>query len=289
MTHAGKDITSRGGFAPPWLVALLLLTAACGGGDGQTPLDPDVPPVTEGDWYRPALAVTWQWQLSGPLDTSYDVEIYDVDLFDSDAATIAGLQAEGRRVICYFSGGSYEEWRPDAADLDEAARGDSLDDWEGERWLDIRDPSVHAVMLARLDLAVTKGCDGVEPDNMDGYDNDSGFDMGPIDQLAFNRFVANGAHERGMTVALKNDGAQVDDLVEYFDLSLNEQCHEYDECGDLAPFTAAGKPILNAEYPGSLAQAEARRAAICDAAAAAKTRTLLLPLLLDDSFRIACD
>ena len=130
-------------------------------------------------------------------------------------------------------------------------------------------------------LAVTKGCDGAEADNMDGYDNDSGFVMGAIDQLAFNRFVANGAHERGLTVALENDGAQVDDLVDYFDASLNEQCHELGECGDLAPFTAAGKPILNADYPGSLAQAEAREAGISDAAAAAQTRTLLLPLLLD--------
>ncbi len=58
-------------------------------------------------------------------------------------------------------------------------------------------------MLRRLDLAVTKGCDGVEPDNMDGYANDSGFPLTAEDQLTFNRFIANEAHRRGLAVGLK--------------------------------------------------------------------------------------
>jgi endo-alpha-1,4-polygalactosaminidase (GH114 family) len=260
---------------------------AQGGGTGG--LDPNEPPIIDGDWYRPTPTTTWQWQLTGTINTSYDVAIYDIDLFDSDAALIAQLQGDGRKVLCYFSGGSYEDWRPDEGDFDPAALGNALDGWPGERWLDVRHPSVHAVMQARLDLAVSKGCDGVEPDNMDGYDNDSGFDFTATDQLAFNRFIANQAHLRNLTVALKNDGTQAAQLVAYFDLSVNEQCHEYDECQDLAVFPAAGKPILNAEYPGDLADAQAQQASICAQAAAANTRTLLLPLDLDDSFRIACD
>ena len=55
------------------------------------------------------------------------------------------------------------------------------------------------------------------------------------------------------------------------------------------PFTDTGKPILDAEYPGSESAAEAARERLCAAAAAASTRTLLLPLDLDDSFRVACD
>lgn len=42
-------------------------------------------------------------------------------------------------------------------------------------------------MQARLDLAVQKGCDGVEPDNVDGYQNNSGFPLTAQDQLAYNR------------------------------------------------------------------------------------------------------
>ena len=50
-------------------------------------LDPDAPPITEGDWYRPMVETTWQWQLQpnadGGINTTYDVEIYDIDLFDA--------------------------------------------------------------------------------------------------------------------------------------------------------------------------------------------------------------
>lgn len=120
--------------------------------------------------------VTWQWQLQGTIDQSFDVDIYDIDLFDTPVATIASLQAQGRTVVCYFSAGSYEEWRSDAAAFDEDLLGSPLDGWPGERWLDVRDATkpnsrLAAIMEARLDLAVTKGCTAVEPDNIDGYSN----------------------------------------------------------------------------------------------------------------------
>ena len=111
-------------------------------------------------------ASTWQWQLQGELDTSADVDVYDIDVFDSEPSTIAGLQADGRTVICYFSAGSYESWRPDADEFDPTALGDTLDGFEDERWLDVREVSVRAVAEGRLDLAVDKGCDGIEPDNV---------------------------------------------------------------------------------------------------------------------------
>ena len=55
----------------------------------------------------------------------------------------------------------------------------------------------------------TKGYDGVEPDNVDRYVNASGFDLDADAQLAFNRFIANEAHARGLSVGLKNDLDQV--------------------------------------------------------------------------------
>lgn len=85
-------------------------------------LDPDVPPISGGSWARLGVATSWQWQLQGAIDDSYDVDLYDIDLFDVSAATIASLQADGRLVICY-SAGSFEEWRPDANDFDEADLG----------------------------------------------------------------------------------------------------------------------------------------------------------------------
>ena len=146
--------------------------------------------------------------------------------------------------------------------------------------------AVHEIMFARLDLAVEKGCDGVEPDNVTGYDDDSGFDLTATDQLAFNRHLFNAARERGLAVALKNDLEQIGDLIEYVDLMVNEQCHEFDECDTLVRFVEAGKPVLNAEY--LLAYRDAPDT-VCVPARENNLRTLILDEELDDSFRFSCD
>lgn len=266
---------------------------AAGGGSGDNGLDPDVPPVTEGDWYRPPVSATWQWQLQPDADdqinTSYDADIYDVDLFDVPDETITALHAAGRRVICYFSAGTFEDFREDADEFQAAELGNTLDDFADERWLDIRSSNVHAIMRRRLDYAVERGCDGVEPDNVTGFNNNTGFPLTASDQLAFNRFLANQAHARDLSVALKNDLEQIPDLVDYFDFAVNEQCHEFDECDAMLPFIAAGKPVLSAEYAEDFVNDPAARAAMCAQALANDLRTLVLPVDLDDAFRFSCD
>ena len=106
-------------------------------------------------------------------------------------------------------------------------------------------------MQARLDLAVSKGCDGVEPDNVDSYANTNGLGLTAADQLDFNRFVAAEAHARGLSVGLKNDLAQVKSLQPAYDWALNEQCSQYGECSSLTPFVTAGKAVFGVEYTGS--------------------------------------
>jgi hypothetical protein len=269
--------------------------AGGGGGGGPIPTIPQNPPPVTGDWVTFDTAATWQWQLvvddGATLDTSYDVDAYDIDLYNTSEADIAALQAAGRTVICYFSAGSMEDWRADATQFDPATVGSGLEGWPGEFWLDVRADSVRQILAARLDVAVTKGCDGVEPDNVDAYANDSGFPLTYEDQVAFNRWLANEAHTRGLAVGLKNSGEQVPNLVDYYDFELNEECHLYEECDALTPFTAAGKPIWNAEYPESddLAGAQALSTTVCPAAQAEIIRTLILPLDLNDAFRVSCE
>jgi hypothetical protein len=191
-------------------------------------------------------------------------------------------------VICYFSAGSYEDWRSDVADIPEAALGKTLDGWEDERWMDIRVPEVQELIQTRMILASEKGCDGVEPDNVDAYANDSGFELTARDQLAFNRFFANAAHDLNLSVGLKNDLDQISFLVAYFDFSVNEQCFEYDECDTLSPFIEAGKPVFNAEYKTVWVNDAGERSLLCADANARQFSTLILPLDLDDEFRLSC-
>lgn len=197
----------------------------------------------------PAPGTTWQWQLSGRIDRSVKAEMYDIDLFDASAATVATLHRRGRHVVCYLDAGSYEPGRPDAASYLAAVRGAEVEGWPGERWVDIRRLNVLGPILKRrLDLCRRKGFDGVEPDNVDAYANDSGFPLSSADQLRFNRYVAAAAHARGLSVGLKNDLDQVRALQPHFDWALSEQCFQYDECDALRPFTRAGKAVFIAEY-----------------------------------------
>ncbi|NOT02838.1 MAG: endo alpha-1,4 polygalactosaminidase [Phycisphaerales bacterium] len=278
------------------LPVISVFVGCSSGGDdneGNGALDPNAPPVVDGDWYRPTVETTWQWQLQpdagGEINISHDVDVYDIDLFDVPDETIDALQAAGRRVICYFSAGSYEPFRDDAGEFDAAEIGRPLEGFEEERWLDIRSANVHRIMGARLDRAAARGCDGVEPDNVTGFSNGTGFPLTADDQLAINRFLANEAHARGLSVGLKNDLDQVPDLVAYFDFAVNEQCHEFDECESLRPFIDAGKPVWNAEYADSFVEDADERARICEDSRAANLRTLILPIDLDDSFRFDCD
>lgn len=199
--------------------------------------------------WQPSPGTTWQWQLQGTINTSYNVEMYDIDLFEAPQATIDLLHSQNRIVICYFSAGSYEEWRPDAEDFPAEVLGDPLDGWPGERWLDISQIALlMPIMEARLDLAVSKQCDGVEPDNMDGYTNETGFELTGEHQLAYNVLLAAEAHERNLSIGLKNDLDQITELVDDFDWALNEQCFQYNECDLLLPFIAAGKAVFGVEY-----------------------------------------
>ncbi|MCB1776000.1 MAG: endo alpha-1,4 polygalactosaminidase [Candidatus Competibacteraceae bacterium] len=211
-----------------------------------------ISPPLKGEWWQPRPGVRWQWQLTQSIDTSFDVEMYDIDLFDTPQATIDELHAANRVVICYFSAGSHEDWRPDANRFPSSVLGRTLDGWPGEKWLDISNIDILIpIMEARLDLAVSKGCDGVEPDNVDGYSNNTGFTLSDQDQIAYNRWLASAAHMRGLSIGLKNDLEQVRDLFEDFDWALNEECFEYDECAMLIPFITAGKAVFGVEYRGN--------------------------------------
>lgn len=210
---------------------------------------PELPePVACPGCWVPAAETSWQWQLSGYVDTSFDVQMYDVDGFDVSTATVAELHDGGAAVVCYLSAGSWERWRPDADRFPVRVLGRD-NGWPGERWLDIRARRVlRPILRDRLDMCVRKGFDGVEWDNVDGWSNRTGFPLSRTHQLRFNVMLANLSHRRGLTVFLKNDLGQIPRLLPYFDAALNEQCHQYRECDRLRPFTDAGKAVFGVEY-----------------------------------------
>lgn len=225
----------------PSLVVLTLL-AACGGVAPGARVDATPKP------HRPPAHAGWQWQLDGRLDSTVPARVYDVDGFDTSRAHVRRLHRAGRYVVCYVNAGAWERWRPDAARFPRELLG-ADNGWPGERWLDVRRIEQLAPLLrARFARCRAKGFDAVEPDNVDGYTNDSGFPLTGADQLRFNRWVARAVHAQGLAVALKNDLEQARALAPSFDFAVLEQCFQYDECASARPFLRAGKGVYDAEY-----------------------------------------
>jgi len=247
------------------VVSLIFLLIACAGNqklstDEEVSAEPlrettiiMTPPVLDKDIWMPEVGSVWQWQLSGlPVDVSVEADVYDIDLFENDAILVEELHTMGRSVVCYISVGSWEDWREDADAFPDEVIGKDYQGWEGEKWLDVRQIDLLAPILsARLDVCQQKGFDGVEADNVDGYLNDTGFDITYADQLAFNIWLAQEAHIRGLSIGLKNDMEQVERLSPYFDWALTESCFEQDWCTQLEDFIWAGKAVIDVEYTDS--------------------------------------
>ena len=201
--------------------------------------------------WRPAQRITWYWQLQGSPRVE-PVQVSDFDGFETSAATVARFHARGERLICYIDVGSWENFRPDAGRFPKAVLGKS-NGWPGERWLDVRRlPVLEPILSARFRMCVRKGFDAVEPDNIDGFENDTGFRISAAAQLRFDEWIATEVHSLHMAVLEKNDPEQAAKLEPYFDGVLDEQCNQYSECASFEPYLRAGKPVLNAEYKSSL-------------------------------------
>ncbi len=261
VTRRGTPVRSH---QKQWVAFAVLLLMACNivNLPAPTPPSPDsfITPSTLRDtptpqnshsiWWKPLVNLRWQWQLSdSPVDLGMDADVYDIDLFDNDASVITTLHARGRKVVCYMSVGSWEDWRPDEDRFPASVIGKDYEGWPGEKWLDIRQIELLAPMMrARLDLCKDKGFDGIEPDNIDGYTNDTGFPLTYEDQIKYNLWLAEEAHARGLSIGLKNDPDQVADLLPYFDWALTEDCFAEGWCEDIMPFIQTGKPVFAAEY-----------------------------------------
>ncbi len=195
------------------------------------------------------IGASWQWQLDGVVDTSVNAKVFDIDYEKNDAGVVNTLHAKGSKVICYISMGSWENWRSDANQFPNSVIGNDYTNWPGEKWLDIRRIDILGpVLQKRLDTCQQKGFDAVEPDNIHGYQENTGFPLTYNDQLTFNKWLTQEAHKRRLLIGLKNDSEQVRDLLPYFDFAVTEDCFQQGWCSDMLPFIQSSKPVFAAEY-----------------------------------------
>ena len=271
----------------PRLIAIffIILTFSITGQGRSTP-QAALTPTPDGAVHRwqPVPQTTFDWQLGDTVDTSIDAQVYDIDLFSTDAKLVAALHAQGRKVICYINVGAWEDFRPDKDMFPHSVIGKDYVNWKGEKWLDIRQIKLlDPIMQARLDLCQAKGFDAVEPDNIDGYATDTGFPLTADDQLSFNRWIAQEAHKRGLSIGLKNDSAQVSDMLSSFDWALTEDCFQQGWCNQVMPFIQDGKAVFATEYTDTGIKFDA----FCSLAQRMKFSLILKNRALD-SFRKDC-
>ncbi len=198
-----------------------------------------------------------------------------------DASLFPGKWGAANNRAPSANGGGQDLWGstvpyagpPQYASLD-VIGGDSEDSsgasFSGEYWLDQREPAWKEVwgpiIWARLDLAKKLGCDGVEGDQNNAYGNDTTFGATQAISLRLYREFYYQAHLRGLTAISKNGieltAQQVTEpgtaAISYCapglcvpDGILNEECQQYNECGDLDPATSKGMWVGQVEYKGT--------------------------------------
>ncbi len=212
-----------------------------------------------GAWV-PQPNISWQIQLFGSIDRSVDAELFAIDIAQTDA--IEALSAAGHRVACYFSGGTHEPWRDDLDTVASSAVGNPLAAYPDERWLDLRDPGVQAVMTTRVRTAATTGCAAVVPANLDGFAHDSGFALTSTIAAAFGESLADVAHDSGLSIVASSTRPELAAALEpSFDWVLAVGCLS-DSCAAFATFQTNGKPVLVVDFA-----AADQSASRCDLAA----------------------
>mmetsp|Transcript_31192 Transcript_31192/g.50048 ORF Transcript_31192/g.50048 Transcript_31192/m.50048 type:complete len:431 (+) Transcript_31192:171-1463(+) len=208
--------------------------------------------------------MTWANKAWGFSDSGNDsikgMKMVLVDPEDMEADDIERLKGDNHIVMCYFSAGTIEKFRKDYEPYkerwDALAMGE-MSQWD-ETWLDIRQPdSLLELMDTRLQRFKDLGCQAVEPDNMDCFDNEDCYStMEEVSEserkeleIAYVRRLADMAHSYGLAIVVKNALDIVADIHTSFDGVITENCLKYDECEHFKEyFYRKGKAFFAVEY-----------------------------------------
>lgn len=219
---------------------------------------------------------TFEWRLDSVSDNfRTEAEVIDIDAFSATPELIANLKAQGKIVIAYLSVGSLENYRPDANEFPESVVGNDYDGYPDEKWLDIRQIKLLApIMEARFNMIKSKGFDGIEPDNMNGYQNETGFNISEEDAITYSRWLIEQAHSRKLSIGQKNSEELIPRLFDEFDWILTEDAYVDDFYEQLSPFIAAGKAVFLVEYTDKISSEDFQNK-VCPSAASKKYSAVL--------------
>ena len=197
------------------------------------------------------------WGPQEPLSTPGDLVLLDANL--RSAAEIKQQKAQGKKVVCYISAGTIENWRDDAKQaMSTVALGNKYKGWGGtEQWVNVLQwETAKPIMSKRISEAASKGCDAIEVDNIDCYDYGSGCVAGAskselkAKSVEYITWLANTAHSKGMGVAMKNVNgpSDVPSIAKLGDMAIEEANPIPSEWKNFKSFMDQGKLVVSVQY-----------------------------------------
>ncbi|KAK2608039.1 hypothetical protein N8I77_006676 [Diaporthe amygdali] len=235
--------------------------------------------------------VKWQINIQNPVDPRAglqpaDAKVIDVDLFQAskDPTLIPTLHAAGATVLCYFNLGAVQTTDCDWSSWnnDGLMKGQVVENYSQEKYVDVTDEKVLELHKARIDLAHSIGCDGLDPDNIDTFelspDESIGKQITQDDMINFLTTISEYAHSKTTTlghslmIGQKNAVGITESIHTFMDFAISENCVGSVNTGSNrgAPdefctifqkyYADNGKPVFDIEYPSSLASGGSSKA-----------------------------
>ena len=167
---------------------------------------------------------------SGGKDQQNGKSVVLVDLDETSFERNSKFKNDGHIVQCYFSVGTAEPWRPDYNKTAWKPLGlGNLPQFQDEYWLDLtKIEDIKVLMTPRFERARQMGCDAIEPDNTDCYENSEcknpmkkKYPDANVKQLQIDYCVwqIDIAHRLGMSISLKNSMDLVPVLSHLYDFA----------------------------------------------------------------------
>jgi hypothetical protein len=198
--------------------------------------------------YVPAADSAWQAQLSGAIDPELSVELFYLDPDSNEPGALARLKEQEKHYVCYLSAGTFEPWRADANEFPERVRGNALENYPEEQWLDVRDATVRQLMSDRVAALALEGCEGIVPESMEVHAADTGFDLTLYDALDYAGWFVERIHAAGISAGLHGPSVLTTSLAMAADWGLAVACVEPSGCSEFQPLVELGKPVLHVEF-----------------------------------------
>lgn len=221
--------------------------SSLGGADGSSSSSGGATDEASPDRERLGQVESFQVQLSGSLDLDVEADLFVIDLHSPSDEDFSTLSARSASIGCYFSAGSFEPWRPDADDFPAESLGDPLADYPNENWLDIKSESVVALMAARIESAVARGCTDVFPSLVRPSTSENTFSLSADDFANYAAHLAQVAHSVGLG-ALIAGGASFDPITEHYDAVLVFGCASAGSCDEWTTFAETERSVFSIEW-----------------------------------------